>query len=292
MAYLLLPGRRGRGSRPVSAFQLDRERAGDAGLIRYYPLANGHNDLREYVGGVSRLVNTGAGFTGWTGHGAPAAITTAATYLTGDTPPVGSVPNLTVAAWCLTTTTSSSGGGGGLRYIVSNEITGGGQYILRYSPSAGVFQGLIQDASASGFASVSGSTTVVANVPYLVVLTFTGTTITLYVNGKSDGTGVTGAQNTRATAQATVIGSDSGFNSRLRQWQGWISDVFISLQALSAPQVWALYEPKSRWDFYWVPGRQVVVDALATFDAALFPHREWPLPPRGRDLILPSGRIA
>jgi hypothetical protein len=36
-------------------------------------------------------------------------------------------------------------------------------------------------------------------------------------------------------------------------WDGLIADVRIYKRALSDAEVWALYDPRSRWDLYWQP---------------------------------------
>jgi hypothetical protein len=45
------------------------------------------------------------------------------------------------------------------------------------------------------------------------------------------------------------IGAIGGISS----WDGLIADVRIYKRALSDAEVWALYDPRSRWDLYWQP---------------------------------------
>jgi hypothetical protein len=157
------------------------------------------------------------------------------------------------ACWCMTNTTASSGGGGGLRYVMATETGAPTSFTLRYSPGGGVFQSLI--LGFSGTSQINSSGTVAAYSPYLLVTTFNpipaGGTMEFFVNGVSQGTQTTGGD--APSNKVMTIGSDGGFDSRNRQWSGWISDVMIWNRDLSASDVWALYDPRSRWDLYWQP---------------------------------------
>jgi hypothetical protein len=73
----------------------------------------------------------------------------------------------------------------------------------------------------------------------------------LYVNGVNVGTDTTTSSG--FSTNVVTIGSDQGFDSRTRQFNGWISDVNCWNRALTAAEAWALYDPRSRWDLYWQP---------------------------------------
>ena len=88
----------------------------------------------------------------------------------------------------------------------------------------------------------------------------------------------------------TRFGYDSPTGDQLT---GTIHSIAMWSRAMSDIDIWALYDPATRWDLYWVPGRRVFVDVgAAAFDAALFPRVYFEDLQRRRDAMIPSGRIA
>lgn len=169
--------------------------------------------------------------------------------------------SFSLSLWCLTTTTSSSSGGGGLRYLVGTETAAGtdatagnGEMQVRYSPSSGKVQALLLQ---SGETNVVGATSLVAHVPYHLTVVFdaNAATLTYYLNGKSDGSG--GTSSRTAASKVITVGSDNGFNSRLRQWNGWIGGLVMWGRVITPEEAWALYDPQTRWDLYWTPSTKV-----------------------------------
>lgn len=126
-----------------------------------------------------------------------------------------------------------------------------------------------------------------ANEWALLVGTSDTTTHRFYLNGIERGSAA--ANHTSSTFNAVRLGAGIGGASPV---QGQAHDLLVWTRTLSAGEVWSLYDPATRWDLYWVPGRRVFFDVGAAFDAALFPHLRLPDVAHRAPAMIPSGRIA
>ena len=216
------------------------------GLVRHWPL------LGVAFGDRYPLTRTGVAHGVAPELGPVSDFAGTSYYDTGSVVPLAS-ESFTVAAWVLTNTTSASSGGGGIRNILSTETgAGSNEFVLRYRPGSTRFEMSISNSSA-GFISANSTTVPVANVPYLVAGTFdlADTQVKLYVNGALEGDAAT--TNQSAASDILTIGSDTGHNTRLRQWSGWITAVRVWNRVLTAHEHRALYAPQTRWDLFWQP---------------------------------------
>ena len=92
--------------------------------------------------------------------------------------------------------------------------------------------------------------------------TFDGTTYRIYVNGVLEGAQAAAAP--VATNQAVMIGAvDTSAIGILQFWLGKILDVRVYNRVLADADVWAMYDPVSRWDLYWQPTRRLFVNLPA-----------------------------
>lgn len=107
-----------------------------------------------------------------------------------------------------------------------------------------------------GTRTTTSTATLVADIStsQLLTGTYDGTNLRIYVDGQVSGT-------------AAACGSTFNFASPLIWWgsafKGALWDVRVYMKCLSASEIWALYEPSTRYDLYWVPGRRVFFDVAA-----------------------------
>jgi len=243
MAILL--GHGARGQRPVGPPVLNLGSPQARGLLAVHPLAGDTRDLVR--GGVAAA--TGVTFGAYPELGLVSRYTTSPAYVDLGVPTMlSSAITFSAAAWVLTDTTSPSAGGGGLRYLFGAE--GGSDvaaFVCRYSPSSGHFQAY--QWGSGGYQGGEGATTVVANRLYHVAVTCIGSTLSLYVDGVLDGSWSVSASLVPMTSTRYYIGSM--FGDTARQWSGLIADHRLAACAWSPAEVWALYDPATRWDLYW-----------------------------------------
>lgn len=65
------------------------------------------------------------------------------------------------------------------------------------------------------------------------------------------------------TASSAAIGAGAGSGAGSDTWIGSFCDVRLWHRVLTDTEVWQLYDPATRWDLYWVPGRRVFFDVGA-----------------------------
>jgi hypothetical protein len=167
----------------------------------------------------------------------------------------GAVPvplNATFSAW-VSLQAATSGG-----YIITKGYDGANTQLQMYVGSSGL----------PAFGSYNGSVhEVVSAVPVsttdlsLVTGVYDGATYRIYVDGLLRGSSVDVSP--VATSQKLLIGAVDASGSVVGHFGndvGFITDARVYGRALSAAEVWALYDPRTRWDLYWVPGRRVYGD--------------------------------
>lgn len=288
MAVVLIPGRVQKGRRPLAPM-LNHDCALADGRLVTWPMY-GPNAIHG-LGSAIGLTNSDPvlgpdpllGGLAWTFSPAVSR------------PALSSVPvpfaggSFSVSAWCMTNTTSSSSGGGGLRDLVSTETGGSNEFVIRYSPTIGHFEAYVL---GGGNSVVTSSVTLATFTPYHVLMTVdtVASVQAFYVNGVSQGTV---APATTVSSKTFNIGTDQGFDSGVRAWSGWISDVTVWGYALTARDAWSLYDPATRWDGYWTPGNRAYgFQPGVVFDAATFPYAPITQPLLLPREVVPSGRVA
>lgn len=128
------------------------------------------------------------------------------------------------------------------------------------SPASWLFE--VSSGAANSTISSTATTTLTANTPYHLVGTYDGAYVRLYVNGVLAGSPSATTLSLGTSAQPTYMGrlrpyiSDSYF-------YGLIGDVRIYERALSADDVWQLYDPATRWELYASPTVMRAVKAPA-----------------------------
>jgi len=115
------------------------------------------------------------------------------------------------------------------------------------------FYALLGDGSAGGQASVTGTTTLTFGMAYHVVMTSTSTLMKLFVNGVQEGsTAHTIGRSPSAIAlcfgKPIVPVTTTQF-----MWKGFIGDVRIYNRILDPAQIFAMYNPMTRWELYQLP---------------------------------------
>ena len=152
-------------------------------------------------------------------------------------------------------------------YELDIEVTTG-KLRLYHTSAPGVYQGF------------TGNTALTVNTWQHCAGTFDGATQALYLNGRADGTNAT-ATTPETTADPVYIGRLN--DAAPLYYSGFLTHVLVYNRALTAQEVWALYDPSTRWDLSAVPSRQMFVNISAAFDPALFASQASPfiyrLPP-------------
>lgn len=91
---------------------------------------------------------------------------------------------------------------------------------------------------------------------YHGVATYDGTTAKVYLNGKLVNSGAaSGALNAASGTNCLIGGEVAGTPGG--NFDGFIEDVRIYNRALTAAEVWAMYDPKTRWELRYVTGRKI-----------------------------------
>lgn len=100
--------------------------------------------------------------------------------------------------------------------------------------------------------------TVAAGVQTVMVGTVDGTTMRLYLQGVQVGSQAAGTAYTGYTTPRIILAGDNIANGGQlgAYFAGTIYSFAIYNRALTASEVWELYEPRTRWDLYYQLGRK------------------------------------
>ena len=113
--------------------------------------------------------------------------------------------------------------------------------------------------------------------PHLVTIVADGVSTKIYLDGRSrtvtTGSGTDGGQFTNVTSPNYAYwGARNVGASPSLYTAGGLRDACVWNRALSAAEVWSLYDTRTRWDLYWQPSRTVHFDipAVSTDPVAAF----------------------
>ena len=260
MPSVIIPGRAAKGQRPSGPYRLNRASPQFVGLSEriageyFAPTLTGRSIT--YVGTFDNL-----------GTGRPGPVSgvfpqynqsggnTGSAYV--ETPQLTDSMPLTVSFWWYSPQDPTAS-----RYAF--EISGG-SWSLRtifQGTSGNTFQGSV--VTTSGGAAqydTSGAVRAFSTGNQWIHYTLVwhpGTGLFQYVNGVLDGSNTTTTTGLRSVSRLTFYGS--GANTAL---EGSLVDIRLYTRALTAAQAWSLYDPATRWDLHWVPGRRVFFDVGA-----------------------------
>lgn len=161
--------------------------------------------------------------------------------------------------WLRNTSTTGTRSVFGFRFDGNNEIEfhdNGAEFKVRYRGN-----GTLDEVTRSPLASYT-----LAHV--IFTWSKSADRIQFFFDGVSVGTASTLGTLTNAPT-SLILGSTVGGES----WIGMMQDVLWYDRALNATEAWSLYDPATRWDLYWQPGRRVFFDvgaAAATAARARF----------------------
>jgi hypothetical protein len=115
---------------------------------------------------------------------------------------------------------------------------------------------------ASEYDAASGLT-LTTGAWHFAVAAYAGTSTTLYLSGPNGlASYVIGSLTDNSkTPSAWYAGYDSAVGGR--ELDGEFCDLRIYNRALSSAEVWALYDPRTRWDLYQQPTRRLWIDTAA-----------------------------
>lgn len=258
---LLRPERRAGFDRPKGQFSLNLDSPQARGLLGWWA-GNGHEMSIDRVAGV-QLAQSAAGITY---NAAPLGIAMAADVsgagIYGLVPPSMQIvggPGYSIVLWGMASTDVTADGSAflfGTAYA-NNPSTSpytanlliywnGTGFPLSYAANnGGVFQG-------GGFA-----TTIVAGVPFCAVVTHDGVHTTSYLQGISEAQAATSLAPSYDPTASIGFGDINGTNRRAgcRFWDGRFYNY-----PLTPDEVWALFDPATRWDLYAVPSSRTFFD--------------------------------
>lgn len=232
---LSFPGHGAKGIRPIGSAILNRESPQAQGLAHWWPLQSPLG-LMNLAGGPS--LGYVSGTRGYTGDPSLGTMLVANSTRYDSASAVALSPPFTIAMWVVAYSTPSS-------YKAACRFDNCGFY---NDPSS---RWIWLTAGESGVITASPPT----NRASLLTVTDDGVTTSTYLNGLAAGT--TGG-NVVLSGTLSVCGDQFG-----QMWDGLITDMRIYRRVLSPAHVWSLYDPATRWDLYWVPGRRLYVDLAA-----------------------------
>jgi hypothetical protein len=298
---------------------INRDRKQAVGLVAaFHPLLG----WRDLIGGKNMTPVAGASAYGnnpTIGRSYALDGTDDCAYVT--LPEAWKLQRFTVSAWV----TLASGGGGTIFSLVPRGAAsdGRGMFAAAYT----TYTYLVIGAGTGSYTYSNTGQALTAGITYLITQMFDGTNMVVYVNGKQDSTKyapITISYTDKNTstgpnpASAYIGGYHSSTNSSpgttadiLYEFNGQIGPVSLYNRALSEAEVWALYDPATRWELYqparpmiwWVPpatGTTYTQSLAASVEPVTYdlpmgaPATLWPTKRTGRTLaagLTPTGAL-
>jgi len=227
--------------RPPYPFQLNKDADLARGLIFWVPCNDTGGNLKEMINGNDGTLNADAtrsyGGTGDLDSGLCLTCDGAGDYSSHADHAAINITTYSVSAWGMLTNLTNWRN---LLYKTSSQY------------------GMIFDSSGAWNAQFNGGSnlaggTIVTNTWYQLgySLESSGGTAVTYQNGTAISSG---ARANSTAAGALTIGTDLG---NTRWWNGGIADVRIYNRVLSPSEYMKLYDPRTRWDIYWVPSSKL-----------------------------------
>lgn len=225
------------GRRPADVTEPNRNSTQAHGLLGWWPVQSPVQ--RDYVGRTGQEFVFGTNIPivpdrilgpTWAFNGAGWIV------VEGGPNPAGS--DVTMSFWVKTTSTAAdvilgfyaiAGPNGG--YGAGINITGA--------------NGFLNYWGGAGAAWVASSSVYNDGAWHLAGITVNGTAVTFYKNGVAAGT-ATSQQPTTHTAHRRIGSAAGGTNI----FTGSLADIRVYDRALSAQEMWALYDPRTRWELY------------------------------------------
>lgn len=155
-----------------------------------------------------------------------------------------------------------------------NSFTvGGHQFSLAYSNDAAASPGSVTVGKDASYNNLTAAGTVPLNAWSFIGVACGANGAVAYANGR-DVTGSIGGNlatsgdwtSGSGTTQTVSLGRLLTENSE--QLIGQMFDGAVWNRKLSPAEMWSLYDPRTRWDLYYVPGRRVFFDVGAAAAAA------------------------
>lgn len=237
---------------PSGTFAINRASKQARGLIAWWPLAGG---LHEYVRNYPIALRQGNATVGTTDMGRAGVFPGAAgDYINTYSYLADGSSYLTVAAWAKTNTLS--GGAYNLRYIVSNE-NGAAGWNIALDTNTDKLQTYLHSGAWRGAVS---PTMAIANQWYHVAMVYNiaepaASQLKLYIDGRFSAQGGSGGTAINTANMTIGIGAVASLTDR--PWSGNIRDVRIYNRALKAVEIFALWNPETRYELYQLPALSV-----------------------------------
>jgi hypothetical protein len=210
--------------------------------------------FKPYFSSKQFTSSTGPTLSGSTlGGVSPVFINSASTELSR-TIGVVLTPPFSIAAW-VNPASSNTGG-----CIYCNTNVGFDGWFFYNTSGAPTFQ-----ATNGSDAKAFATTNYVQNDwNHVVGVEYSTSSRACFRNGANKGTD--------STLMAPVLGASTeeiaGIHGNTNFWIGQIAEIRIYNRALTDAEVWALYDPRSRWDLYWQPNTRAYSFMSAAASAA------------------------
>lgn len=257
---LILPGRSARGQRPTGPLILNRDSPQVRGLVAWWPLGDG--GWREVLSGISpQAVGTNGptvvphqlGGLAYDGIGGGSGATDGA-WLDVSNVPLGAITTEATVAFWVRLRNATPGAEGKTGFPVCFQyITGG--FASHYPWTDGT-------AYVSTFRSASGGRQTItlasdvdrASWHLVAVSTRNGSGNWRFAqNGRVIYTAAGEASVTMDATARWIGATDIATSAHAYGLDGQVADVRLWRRALSDAELWALYDPATRWDLYWQP---------------------------------------
>jgi hypothetical protein len=250
--------------RPTWPFALNRDSYQSQGLVAFWPLGDDRvNTTLDLVRHNHGALTNSPTWTPTSQGGACISATGSTQYVSFPQLAVNNISAGMVAAWIRVIDINNGA------FILNKQHDGTGTYAAftmscfvdsSGSVSAGTAGALYWHGN-NGVTQAGPSTTVLSDFGWHhVAVVFSTTTATFYIDGIACGSASANysiPSDTSATNLTTLAGVFSGItdshvlNGQMHSLGVW------NKAAITATQVWGLYDPKTRWDLYYKPQRRV-----------------------------------
>ena len=273
MTAFLVHGRAARGvTRPAGSVYRNASSPQAHRLTLWYPLLDAASALVDYAGGNKQLAVLTSGATTGIGGNQADALTDGLSAVIGPGLPIRT--SVQSNGSCQFRKTGLSGIGSTSDpftmsvWVFSVPYPDGFHFVVGTGSAGVIVRGgnpyYIQNADAGG-SVVSSGLTFANDLWRLVTYTWDGTTSRIYHNGQQTNTSATSPNGGAVTVAGVWTNPHDGFASQGTAPTGTrVADARFYARCLTATEVWQLYDPVTRWDLYWVPGRRVFFDVGAS----------------------------
>ena len=249
---LILPGRSAKGQRPSGPVLLNHESPRAQGLGVWVP-----DGLWDYVRNVGPVQRTAPSLIGLPTIGQARRFAEASSnYI--DFPHVPWLDTCAAASFAFWQANAQATAGRYGHRLAQQTVWVGnnsGFSIFEFNGSADVLAFAFRNTGTESptFSGFSGG-------PHRVVVTYAAGTLSVYRNGQLVGTSTSATASLPSTSEYFSIGRGNG-SSPAYYASADLADICAWSRVLTPAEVWADYDPATRWDLYWQRRRTFFIPA-------------------------------